>query len=269
MKILINYSCITLLLLQIVACTSVKQLRYFNDLPDSSRIILPPLELEQRIIQKGDRLAISVAGESEEATNYFNNYGGIPTMGGMGGGRQMVQGGQNGGGTELGGYLVDVNGNIEFPKLGAIQVAGKTSQALRLELEQKIKPYLKDPIVNVRFIMLQFSVLGEVRSPGIKTLQPQRTTLLDALASAGDLPRTAKRYDIQIYRDYNGKREVLEVDLRKKDILYNPELFQIKHNDVIIVQPRNINLFSSEANGIIGLTTVLISFATLLIALTR
>ncbi|HAN39437.1 MAG TPA: hypothetical protein DCQ29_11090, partial [Chitinophagaceae bacterium] len=177
--------------------------------------------------------------------------------------------GQGGGGTELGGFLVDVDGNIEFPKLGVLQAAGKTSQSLRLELEQKVKPYLKNPIVNVRFMMLQFSVLGEVRSPGIKTLQPQRTTLLDALASAGDLPRTAKRYDIQIYRDYNGKREVLEVDLRKKDILYNPELFQIKHNDVIIVQPRNINLFSSEANGIIGLTTVLISFATLLVALAR
>lgn len=258
------------LILTSTGCTSVRQLRYFNDLPDSARINLPLMVQEERIIQKGDKLAISLAGESQEATAFFNQYGGIPTSGGMAGGaamRQQTGGGQ--GSSEMGGFLVDINGDIEFPILGKIKADGLTSTRLADTLRTLVKPYLKNPITDVRFIELRFTVLGEVRSPGQKTLPYQRTTLLDALGSANDLPRSAKRYDIQVYRDYNGKREIFKLDLRNKDILTNPELFFVKHNDVIYVQPRDITLFREEAGVYISLVSGLIAFTTLIVTLAK
>lgn len=249
-------------------CTSVRQLRYFNDLPDSARINLPLMVQEERIIQKGDKLAISLAGESEETTRFFNNYGGIPTSGGMASGQMRLQtGGQ--GSSEMGGFLVDINGDIEFPILGKIKAEGMTSTRLADTLRTLVKPYLKNPITDVRFMELRFSVLGEVRGPGLKTLPYQRTTLLDALGAAGDLPRSAKRYDIQVYRDYNGKREIFKLDLRNKDILTNPELFFVKHNDIIYVQPRDITLFREEAGVYISMISGLIAFTTLIVTLAK
>ncbi len=259
----IHYSLFLLLLF--ASCTSVKQLRYFNDLPDTANVInLPLMVQEERIIQKADKLAITIAGFSEETTAIFNNYGGIPTSGGNNGNRQ-----QTGQASELGGFLVDKYGEIEFPTIGKVKAEGLTSSKLADTLRSMVAPYLKNPITNVRFMELRFTVLGEVRGPGQKTLPYQRTTLLDALGAAGDLPRSAKRYDIQVYRDYNGIRRIMKLDLRKQEILTDPELFFVKHNDIIIVQPRDVALFREEAATYLGVVSTVLAFATLIITLSR
>ncbi|MEJ7677572.1 MAG: polysaccharide biosynthesis/export family protein [Segetibacter sp.] len=221
-------------------------------MPDSSSVQLPPLDQEPRIIQKGDRLQINIGGRSPEASTVFNNYGGLPTSG-----TQMNASTSTSSAPELLGYLVDEDGIISFPIIGDINVGGLTTKQLRDTITQLVNPYLKEPLVNVRFINFKFTVLGEVRSPGTFTLSQQRTTLLDALGAAGDLPRTAKRYDIQLYRDYNGKRKISKIDLRKTELLNNRDLFQIRHNDVIIVQPRNVPLFTEESRAYIGFFSLL------------
>ncbi len=254
---------VLLVFLMLQSCTSVRQLRYFNDLPDSTVIHLPTQPQEERIIQVGDRLAISFAGANEEATTYFNSYGGVPTSGGVVGAGGTARVG------EVSGFQVDPDGNLEFPKIGKIKAAGKTNFQLRDTLEKLVAPYLKDPLVTVRFYSFKFTVLGEVRSPGTFDLPSQRTTLLDALGAAGDLPRSAKRHDIQVYRDYNGARKIEKIDLRNAAILNNPDMFQVKHNDVIIVQPRDVRLFGDEARTYIGLASLLISAATILIVIGR
>lgn len=256
---------IALAFLALTSCTSVRQLRYFNDLPDSTVIHLPTQPQEERIIQIGDRLAISFAAANEDAANYFNNYGGIPTSGGVSG----TGGAARAGSGEISGFQVDSDGNLEFPKIGKVKVVGKTNFQLRDTLELLVTPYLKDPMVTVRFYSFKFTVLGEVRSPGTFDLPSQRTTLLDALGAAGDLPRSAKRHDIQVYRDYNGQRKIEKIDLRNAAILHNPDMFQVKHNDVIIVQPRDVRLFGDEARTYIGLASLLISAATILIVISR
>lgn len=153
--------------------------------------------------------------------------------------------------------------------IGTLNVEGLTTKRLRDTLSSLAIPYLKDPLVNARFINFKFTVLGEVRSPGTFVLSQQRTTLLDALGAAGDLPRSAKRYDIQLYRDYNGKRNISKIDLRKTQLLVNTDLFQIRHNDVIIVQPRNVPLFTEESRMYIGFLSLLLGAVTVIISLTR
>lgn len=249
----------TLLILQ--ACTSRKQLIYFNDLPDSSVINLPPLVQEQRIIQPGDGLNIMVSGANPEAVAQIMM--GITMIGnmqpGMGGGMMI------GGGDEMG-RIVDPDGTLDLPKLGRFRVIGMDNFQLRDTLTKVYSKYIKDIIVTVNFARIRFSVLGLGRGSTL-SLPNQRTTILDALAAAGNLPNTVKRYDIQVYRDYNGKRQIFKIDLRSKDILYNSQQFQIRHNDVLILQPRNISFVSQEVGIFASFFGVLVALTTLLVTL--
>lgn len=257
--------CITLAWVFFTSCNTANQLRYFRDLPDTARVQLPPIESEPRVIQKLDRLNITIGAKNPEAAAVFNNYGGEATSG-TSGGSARTGASTN---TDLGGYLVNEDGNIIFPIIGRVQVNGLTTKQLIEKLTILVDPYLKEPLVNARFLNFKFTVLGEVRAPGTFTLSEQRTTLLDALGVAGDLPRSAKRYGIQLYRDYNGKRTVSTIDLRKSSLLNDPELFQIKHNDIIIVQPRDVRLFSEEARGYVGLLTLLVGAVSIIISLSK
>ncbi len=224
---------------------------------------------EERIIQVYDRLNITIGGRSSEAAAIFNQYGGLPSYGGATSGGSGGGGGNNPGLQELLGYLVDTKGEIEFPIIGKVKVNGLTADQLKDTLTKLVTPFLKDPLINVKFYQFKFTVLGEVKAPGTFILSMQRTTLLDALGAAGDLPRTAKRYDIQIYRDYNGVRTISRLDLRSKDILNNRELFQIKHNDVIYVQIRDTRLFREEVQFYASLVTITVGIITLFTAFRR
>jgi polysaccharide export outer membrane protein len=238
---------VMLLPLVISSCTATKELRYFNDLPDTNRIELPHMPQVERYIQDGDRLSITIGAQDPEAAALFNAYGGISQVG---------AGASNQVNSETSGYLVAPDGTVEFPYIGKISASGLTAMQLKDNLTTVLTKYLKGPLVNVKFYQIKFTVLGEVRVPGTYTLPLQRTTFLDALGAAGDLPTSAKRYDIQIYRDYNGKRTIFKVDLRKKDILYDQELFQVRHNDVIYVQPRDSRRFSEETRFYTSMITV-------------
>ena len=239
----------------ISSCASNKQLRYFNDLPDADRIELPQMSQVERTVQDGDRLLVTIGAQDPEAAELFNAYGGVSSSGvrTSGGGAGSIRSE-----SELAGMLVDADGTIELPYVGKISAAGLTAMQLKDKLTDTLGKYLRGPLVTVKFFQIKFTVLGEVRSPGTFTLPLQRTTFLDALGAAGDLPASAKRYDIQIYRDYDGKRTIFKIDLRKKDILYDAELFQIKHNDVIYVQPRDSRRFSEETRFYASMLTVAI-----------
>jgi len=230
------------------SCSGAKNLRYFNDLPDSTHVFLPPISKEERVIEYGDHLNILINAEEKDAIAYFNSQGGAATGGAVAVGS---------------GYLVNSLGYIEFPIIGKIKVLGLTERKLKETLTQMIGKYVKDPLIEVRFNSFKITVLGEVKSPGTFTLDMQRTTILQALAAAGDLPPTAKRNDIQLYRDYNGERSIIKIDLRKKDILYNPEVFEMRHNDVLYVQPLRNQLFKDDFTFITSVVSILVGFVSI------
>jgi polysaccharide export outer membrane protein len=230
------------------SCGSTKNLVYFNDLPDSTHIFLPPIGKSERVVEYGDLLNIQINAEEKEAVAYFNVMGGVPT------GTGVVAPGS--------GYMVNPLGYIEFPIIGRIKVLGLTERQLKDMLTQQISKYVKNPLIEVRFNTFKVTVLGDVNARGTFDLDMQRTTLFHALAAAGDLPNTAKRYDIQIFRDYNGERSIIKFDLRKKSVLLNPEVFELRHNDVIYVQPARNQQFREDfgfVTSVIGLITGFVS----------
>lgn len=234
-------------LISFSSCSPSKNLRYFNDLPDSTHIFLAPVAKPERVIEYGDRLSIQINAEEKDAVAYFNTMGGVPSGAGAG---------------AIGGYLVNPLGYIEFPIIGKIKVLGLTERQLQETLTQLIGKYVKSPLIDVRFNTFKITVLGEVGAKGTFEMDMQRTTIFQALAVAGDLPNTAKRYDIQIFRDYNGERSVIKFDLRKKSVLFDPEVFELRHNDVIYVQASRNQLFREDfsfVTSIIGLVTGFVS----------
>ena len=251
------------------SCAGVKQLHYFNDLPDSTHVFLPPISKEERVIEYGDQLNIMITAAEKEAVAYFNAQGAIMTGGQNTSSGSGGSGNSNTGGTAApGGYLVNSMGYVEFPIIGKIKVVGLSERQLKDNLTQLIGKYVKDPLVDVRFTNFKVTVLGEVEEPGTYTLDMQNTTLFQALAVAGDLPNTAKRSDIQLYRDYNGERVMIRFDLRKKDVLYNPEVFQLRHNDVIYVKPFKKEVFMQNFTfiaSIVASLTSLLSIAYILV----
>lgn len=239
------------------SCSPNKNLTYFNDLPDSTHIFLPPIAKAERVIEYGDQLSILITAEEAEAVAYFNAQSvGMQTVGGSSGASSA------GSAAPAVGYLVNPLGYIEFPIIGKIKVLGLTERQLKDNLTQLISKYVKAPLVDVRFNTFRITVIGEVNGPGTYTLDMQRTTIFQALAAAGDLPNTAKRYDIQLYRDYGGERQIIKFDLRKKEVLYNQEVFELRHNDVLYVQPSRNQLFREDfgfVTSIIGLVTGFVS----------
>lgn len=249
------------------ACSSTKKMEYFQDLPNTTTAKLSAMPDDQRVIANGDELNIVFVAKDDAAAAYFNKTAltNAVTNESENLSRTSSFNTNSGGGMN---YLVDPNGYVEFPQIGKVRAVGLTTGQLKETLTKMVSDKLKDPIVEVRFNTFRISVIGDVRNPGTYTLPMQKPTLLEALAAAGDLAPTAKRYDVQLYRDYKGERKITRIDLRKQDVLNNPDVFLMKHNDVLIVKPaintiarENVNRFTAITGLAIGIVTLALTIA--------
>lgn len=144
-------------------------------------------------------------------------------------------------------YLIDINGNIDFPTLGTIKIAGKTRTQAHAFLKEKISEYVKDPIVNIRLANFTISVLGEVNRPGVYTIQDERVSLSEALGLAGDISNNGRRDNIFLIREVDGKKRFAKLDLTSINVVNSP-LYYLVQNDVIYVEPNTAKIRSSTYN---------------------
>jgi polysaccharide biosynthesis/export protein len=134
-------------------------------------------------------------------------------------------------------FLVDGNGDINFPILGKIQVAKKTIPQLRDMLLEKLKPYIKDPSVMIRRVNFHVTVLGEVAKAGTFTISSERITILEAIGMAGDFTPYSDRQRVMVVREENGKVTTGKVDLQTPDFFTSPYYF-LHQNDVVYIDPK-------------------------------
>jgi polysaccharide export outer membrane protein len=187
-----------------------------------------PINNQLRIkIQTDDVLFILVRALDQETAEPFNLFGGA----GM---QMMAQMGQQNPGLQ--GYLVDPNGSIEIPVIGTLKVAGLSIAETKEIIAQKLKPYLNDPTIIIRFLNFRFTVLGEVRAPRTITVSGERITILEALGQAGDLTPYSNRENIMVIRENNGEREFGYVNIHSPEIFQSP-YFYLQQNDIIYVEP--------------------------------
>jgi polysaccharide biosynthesis/export protein len=134
-------------------------------------------------------------------------------------------------------FLVDTNGEIDYPVLGKLQVAKLTIPQLRDTLVKKIKPYIKEPSINIKRVNFRITVIGEVVKPGSFDISSERVTVLEALGLAGDLTPHSDRQRIMVVREENGKVITRKLDLQSSDF-FNSPFYYLHQNDVVYVDPK-------------------------------
>ncbi len=167
-------------------------------------------------------------------------------------------------------YLVDNNGEINFPVLGRLKVGGMTKREAENLIKERLKPYVvnEEPIVTVRMVNYKIAVLGEVNRPGMFTISNEKVNILEALAMAGDMTIYGVRDDVKLIREReDGKREIIKLNLTNAAIVTSP-YYYLEQNDIIYVKPNKMK----AKNADIGTTTslwltsvsILVSIASLL-----
>lgn len=257
-----NYLLICLAGFYFFSCTSSKEIVYLQNIEKDS--ISNFIKNYESVYQPDDLLRISISASDIQAVMPFNQRG-LPIEGGT----QMQQQQQNSGNS----YLIDKEGNIQMPILGTIQLLGKTrTEAIKI-IENKLKTYVKDPVVLIFNENNKISILGDVRRPGAINFTTERITILEALASAGDLNITGKRENILVIRDNNGEKTYNRINLLNPSII-NSEFYYLKKNDVVYVEPnmkeiRNADTLRGDLPFILSIGTSLVSLLSVVLILTR
>jgi len=179
-------------------------------------------------ISVGDQLSIVLTSPSVELNTIIN----AANLGGSQGGGMM----QGGNVSPVMGYLVDAQGEIEFPKIGKISVAGKSMKVVKNDLELALSDFVKDPTITVRRLNFRVTVMGEVARPGMIQIPYDRMNIMQALAQAGDLTIFAQRENILLVRETPQGKETVRLSLYDKSLLSSP-YYWLQSGDLIYVQP--------------------------------
>lgn len=249
----VTMAALGLLLLGSGGCKSQKDYLYVADMTDDQGYAIT--QWYQPRIQRDDRLEISVSCKNPELAVPFNVSSGSFRVSDAGsvGAVGAVAGEQY--------YRVDNSGEINFPVLGKLYVAGLTVPEASELIRQAIIDgnYIKDPIVTIEFRNFRYSVLGAANSNGTYTCNGDRVTLLEAIAQAGDLASNADLGKIAVIREEGNTRKVHTVDIRSSDI-FNSPVYYLAQNDIIYVRPRKPK--SEEKANFIQWLTVALSVIT-------
>ena len=169
-------------------------------------------------------------------------------------------------------YLIDVDGNIDYPVLGKIKLVGLTVEEAKELFKKKFSEgqLLKDPVVMLRVLNFRVTVAGEVRSPGVYPVSGERVSILEALGMAGDLTIKGRRDNVLVIRDFNGTKTYTRIDLTNKEV-FNSPVYYLTQNDYIYVEPNNSAISGASGDIRIGTIITITSFilTTALIFVTR
>lgn len=224
------------LLLTLASCVNTKKTTYFNDI--QSGVYQTSFNAPSPVIHKNDLLSITVSSLNTDATAIFN----APSL------PVTTAAGANGATVQNVGYLVNEDGEIQFPVLGKLKVEGLTVKDLneRLVDSLTIKKLLVDPLITIRFLNFRVTVLGEVGNPTVITVPNEKISLLEAIGLAGDLTIYGKRENVLLIREEEGKKIVRRIDLNSP-VTLTSAFYYLKSNDVIYVEP-NRNKIASVSN---------------------
>ena len=233
------------------SCVSKKSITYFqNDEINQSLVS----NNYKTIFKPDDLLQITISAQDIEAVMPFN----LPAVtfsatNGAAAGQPLQQT-----------YLIDSNGNIDFPVLGKLKIGGLTREETIKLFKNKLDPeYVKKPTVNIRITNFKITVSGDVKIPGTYTIPNERITIIEALGLAGDTNISAQRNNIKVIREEGNKKVEYLVDLRSNNTFTSP-VYYLQQNDLIYVEPNNAKSQSAATNQNTGL---FISIGSILISL--
>lgn len=231
------------------SCSSGKDVPYFQNIDEIS--LAGSKGLYDAKIMPKDMLTITVSTTDPAAAAPFNLSVGN-TVGASG---QLSNGAGN-----LQGYLVDNDGNINFPVIGHMHVQGMTKSQCQDMIREKLLPYMaatENPIVTVRMSSYRVTVTGEVNRPGVIPVSTEKMSIVEALAQAGDLTVYGKRDNIMLIReDETGQKKMVRLNMNDANLINSP-YYYLQQNDIVYVQPNSVK---AKNAGIGPSTTLWFSF---------
>lgn len=254
---------ILLLSFMVTACQSYKKVPYLQNAEgigkDTALVMY-----DARIMPK-DLLSITVSTTDPDVAIPFN----LTVQTAVGGAQKSLTSQPT-----LQQYLVDNKGNIDFPVLGELHVAGLTKGETELMVKDKLKPYIKEtPIVTVRMTNYKISVIGEVTRPNTFTIANEKVNLFEALAMAGDMTVYGMRDNVKLIRENStGGQDIITLNLNDADIIHSP-FYYLQQNDVVYVTPNKTKARTADIStsttiwfSVVG---TLVSLASLIVTILR
>ena len=244
----------------LTSCATVKDIAYFQN-----KAVNQPEKIDKHagiVIQPKDILSIVVSSRNPELVAMFN----LPVISYQAGSEFQTTSISN---LRLMGYAVDNEGNIDFPTLGKLNVAGMTRWQLSSMIKDRLisDGYLSDAVVTVEFMNFKISVLGEVNYPGTFSIDGDKVTVLQALSLARDLTIFGKRENVSVIREKNGERVIYEINLTDVNLFKSPAYY-LQQNDIVYVEPSDIKARQSTTDDkSLRMTSIFVSGGSLLISL--
>ncbi len=249
-KVLIASICVVSLFL--TSCATKQDVVYFQNAKNFETIV--DTDTFKTKLKIGDILRIYVSTIDPSVTKPYN---------------LMIESGAS---AQLIDYLIDVDGNIDFPVLGKVKLLGLTVEEAKELFKKKFSEgqLLKDPVVIIRLQNFRVTVAGEVASPGVYPVSGERVSILEALGMAGDLTIKGRRDNVLVIRDFNGTKTYTRVDLTNKEV-FNSPVYYLTQNDYIYVEPNHSSVSNASGDSRIGTIISISSFilTTALIFVTR
>ena len=219
--------------LLLVACQSAKQVPYMTNIDQIPAESLASITSQAGdfTMKVGDMLHITVSSINSEAVKPFNKMQYISQINGtmsynIGDASTMF-------------YLVDKEGNIDFPILGKLHITGMTKKSVEDYIASLIYPrYLTEkPDIECRIQNFRVFCLGDFNHPGVVAATNGRLNLIEAIAMSGDLTLQGRRDNVMLIRtDPNGQRYVKRINLGDANFMTMPE-FELQQNDILYVEP--------------------------------
>lgn len=252
------------LLMSISSCKVYRNVPYFKDVNDSILETVKVVSFREPLIQFDDIISINV----NTLDNQYSSMVNMPITSTQGGG--AVQQVTNSGSQMLSSstglsipssstYRIDKTGIIDYPLIGKIYAQGYSTSRLKDTIQNRIKEYYRNPVVDVKFANFRVTVMGEVLRPSTYLFNNEMVTVLDAIGVAGDLTIFGKRDNILLIRDSADKKLLIRLNINSKKLLSSPYFF-LKQNDVLYIEPANeklANLDASQAKVIPIISAVL------------
>ncbi len=247
------------------SCASSKGVAYFQN-ADSITYEASKFLYDAKIMPK-DQLTITVITTNPEASRPFN----LSVSSTLGTSGQI-----NSSYGSLQPYLVDNEGNIEFPVVGKLHVQGLTKTECENMIKQKISPYLSEtenPVITVAMASYRVTIIGEVTSPGVVSVPTEKMSVLEALAQRGDLTIYGKRDNVLLIReDETGQKSVHRLNLNDANLINSP-YFYLQQNDIVYVEPNSVKTQNSAIGSAttlsISIVSSLISIASLVVNIVK
>ncbi|MFC4636271.1 polysaccharide biosynthesis/export family protein [Dokdonia ponticola] len=251
-----KYPAVLLLLVilaSISSCIPTKRLTYLQETEQVNDSLISVYQQQKPYrLQISDVLSIRVKALDQNLVEIFNPLGTANT--------------QLGEGFYYDGFAIDSHGNIRMPTLGEINVLGRTTEEVRMIIEDRLlKDYFKKEaniFVTVKLAGIRYTIVGEIANSGIKNEFVERLSVLDAIANSGGVPLTGDLQDVVIIRKYPGGQRVHHVDLTTLDVMQSP-YYYIQPNDLIVINPLPQKSLGAGTTGLDTFRTILTVLTTL------